>query len=362
VLTTPLARLLSRLRNSRALPHRPERPVERWLVLQQKDNPSTDYYIRPFLQLTGLPVVYRDLDDDNPQFGDLSPGTGVVIVRYLNTRWAKALRQHRQQLSDVAYFMDDDLLHPEHWVGLPNVYIKKLNKYCAAFAADIQALASVYWFSTEELRARYPYQEAMVIAPRPLPEDAETEEMWHRNSAKAPVQIFYHGSATHQAEMDWLYPVMKQVLEARSRAHFELIGGHIVNQKFRNLPRTRVLHPLSWHNYVSHCRTLNAHIGLAPLLPSPFNMGRSHSKIYDITRCGAVGIYSDPSTYAAAIRNDEDGILLANQPALWVDEIVSLIDDFARLDALRHSAIKHHSRPSVLSDAFLADAAVQATS
>ncbi|MVW73307.1 glycosyltransferase family 4 protein [Bordetella sp. 15P40C-2] len=317
--------------------------MERWLVLQQKDNPSTDYYIRPFLRSTGLPVVYKDLDTDHPQFGDLAPGTGVVIVRYMNTRWAKALRQHRAQLSEVAYFMDDDLLHPEHWAGLPNVYIKKLNKYCAAFAPDIQALASVYWFSTEELRARYPYQAAQVIAPRPLPEDAETQELWHPQSPKGPVQIFYHGSATHQAEMDWLYPVMREVLNARPRAHFELIGSHGVNQQFRNLPRTRVLHPLSWQNYVSHCRTLNAHIGLAPLLPSPFNMGRSHSKIFDITRCGAVGIYSDPSTYATAIEDREDGLLLANDPDLWVEEIIGLIDDSARLNTLRQRAIERHS-------------------
>lgn len=288
-------------------------------------------------------MVYKDLDTDRPQFGDLAPGTAVVIVRYLNTRWAKALRQHRAQLSEVVYFMDDDLLHPRHWAGLPNVYIKKLNKYCAAFVPDIQALASIYWFSTEELRARYPYQTAQVIAPRPLPEDADTEQMWHPRSEKGPVQIFYHGSATHQAEIDWLYPVIKEVLQARPQTHFELIGGHTVNQQFRNLPRTRVLHPLSWHNYVSHCKTLNAHIGLAPLLPSPFNMGRSHSKIYDITRCGAVGIYSDPSTYAAAVQDQQDGILLANDPALWVETIVELVDDAQRLDALRQQAIARHS-------------------
>jgi len=345
----PLPRLLSRFRLSRASQTEwPENAARQWLVLQQNDNPSTDYYIRPRLQETGLPVSYKNIDKHDPQFGDLAPGTGVVIVRYLNARWATALRTHRSQLSQVVYFMDDDLLHPKHWAGLPRAYVKKLNKYCGAFIPDICALSSAYWFSTEELRRRYTVKSAQVVLPRPLMGDPHGPSMLQPVREHGPIQMFYHGSATHQPEMEWLFPVVEALLDRCPDLHFELIGNHGINQQFRHLPRTRILHPLSWHNYISHCHTLNGHIGLAPILPSPFNMGRSHSKIYDIARCGAVGVYSKPSPYVGPITDQEDGLLLGNDPQLWVESIAELVNNRTRLNALRATAIERHAVPAVV--------------
>lgn len=347
----PLYSLLSRFRRAQVSPSNwPQQIVKRWLVLQQNDNPSTDYYVRPRLQETGLPVVYKSLDKDEPNFGDLAPGTGVIIVRYLNPRWAKALRLHRSQLSMVAYFMDDDLLHPKHWAGLPRTYIKKLNKYCGAFINDLNELASVYWFSTSELRERYPLKNGHVIAPTPLLVDIKQPRVQHASRESGPVQLFYHGSATHENEMNWLFPIVEKLLHHCTDLHFEIIGNHAINQKFRHLPRTRILHPLSWANYISHCHTLDGHIGLAPILPSPFNMGRSHSKIYDIARCGAVGIYSDPSPYTDAITTGKNGLLIKNDPALWFDTISQLVSNRSLLNELRNNAVAAHSTPSITSE------------
>lgn len=343
----PLSSFLSRFRPVRdGQTTWPQQIVSQWLVLQQNDNPSTDYYIRSRLHETGLPVSYKNLDKDIPHFGDLAPGTGVIIVRYLNARWAKALRMHRSQLSMVAYFMDDDLLHPKHWAGLPRTYVKKLNKYCGAFLKDIRELASVYWFSTNELRQRYPFNSGQVLAPKPLVIDVERAHVLHPLRETGPIQLFYHGSATHEAEMNWLYPIIEKVLYQCTDLHFELIGNHTINQKFRHLPRTRILHPLSWANYLSHCHTLNGHIGLAPILPSPFNMGRSHSKVYDIARCGAVGIYSTPSPYIDTVLHQEDGILLKNDPDLWVKTITELTENRSKLNALRQASVARHTTPS----------------
>ncbi|CAM4091765.1 Glycosyltransferase involved in cell wall biosynthesis [Bordetella tumulicola] len=345
----PLSRILHRFKpSSRGQAIWPQNTVSRWLVLQQNNNPSTDYYIRSRLEETGLPVSYKDLDQDTPHFGDLAPGTGVVIVRYLNARWVAALRTHRSQLSYVAYFMDDDLLHPKHWAGLPRSYIKKLQKYCGAFIPDIRALASAYWFSTQTLQDRYQFKVMQVIPPRPLPLGVDNTPLPLRPlDVQSPVQMFYHGSATHQAELDWLHPIVERLLYQCPDLHFEVIGNHAVNLQFRDLPRTRVLHPMSWHSYISHCQTINGHIGLAPLLPSSFNEGRSHSKIYDITRCGAIGVYSTPSAYTNAIVHGEDGLLLKNEPDLWVQTIAELVENRARLNALRTAAHARHSTPVI---------------
>lgn len=324
------------------MPATPRQTPQRWLVLHQGgDSPSTDYYVRPYLATLGQPVSYRNLDTARPTLADLAPGTGVVIVRYLNLAWARFLASYRDQLSCVAYFMDDDLLQRQAWQGLPRPYVKKLNKYCHARATDIRALASHYWFSTDALRSRYPDLPAELLPARPLLADvAAAGRVWLPLAPNAPLQVFYHGTAAHQAELAWLHPVMAQVLERCPNVHLEVIGGHDVNVRYRNLPRTRILHPMNWANYQAHCRTLNGHIGLVPLLPSRFNTGRSYVKAYDIARCGAAGLYSADSPYRQVIQHEGNGLLLENDPRAWVEELSRLAADPARVNGLRLQAAR----------------------
>ena len=333
----PSLSLLSRLWQPRkATVNWPQHTVQRWLILQQGDNPSTDYYVWPRLHASGLPVSCRHLDLDKPRAQDFANGTGVVIVRYLNGQWAKALRAYRGRLAQVVYFMDDNLLQPEQWIGLPKPYMKKLNKYCRPFIGDIQQLASSYWFSTHALHKLYRFGSAQVVVPQPLPDDAAVASSY--TAPPGPIRLFYHGTAAHTAEINWLQPIIAEVLKHCPDAHFEIMGNHDVNVQYRALPRTRILHPMSWPNYLSHCRALQGHIGLAPLLSTRFNAGRSHSKIYDIARCGAVGLYSTGGPYQPFISHAQNGMLLANEPQIWVDTLCRLIDDRAELNKLRQAA------------------------
>lgn len=114
-------------------------PVQQWLVLQLGANPSTDYYVRPRAEASGRPVIYRDIDTDEPAPGDLAAGTLVVIVRYLLARWAEALCARQRDLAGMEYFMDDDLLDPQAWADLPKPYRKKLKAYCQALAPEIHS-------------------------------------------------------------------------------------------------------------------------------------------------------------------------------------------------------------------------------
>lgn len=276
-----------------AVVNRPE--ATRWLVLQLGPNPSTDYYIRPRATASGLPVSYRHIDADPPSADDLSPGTRVVIVRYLTPAWAQALHRHHAQLAGVVYFMDDELLNPAAWAELPKPYRQKLARYCQRMHPWIDVLATEYWGSTAALCEAHADRRMQLVPPLPLPEDAHVQPTpW---TPDGPLWAFYHGSAAHRAEIEWLRPVVAEALAQNPRLHFEIIGDHEVNKLYRSLPRTRVLHPLSWPNYLSHCRSFRAHIGLVPLLPGPFNLGRSHTKVYDVNRTGAKGLFASSEAY-----------------------------------------------------------------
>jgi len=294
-----------------------------WLVLEQGPNPSSDYYVRPRIGQDGLPVRWRHVEKDVPGAEDLAPGTRVVIVRYLTPAWAAALRHARHGLAGVVYFMDDELLDPSAWKTLPATYRKKLDRLCLQQEGAIAELASEYWGSTPVLCERHAERAMRLVPPLPLPEDAGRPIC--PVVPGEPVQIFYHGSAVHLDEMRWLRPVIAEVLSACPLAHFEVIGDQEVNRLFRDLPRTRVLHPMSWPNYLSHCRAMRGHIGLAPLLPGVFNAGRSKTKVFDIRRAGARGVFSALSPYGPDTLMAGEGLCLPMEPAVWADGLRALV-------------------------------------
>lgn len=312
--------LLDRWRPLRR-PMVPTEPVRRWLVLQQGPNPSTDYYIRPRAEASGCPVVYRHLDNDAPTPADLLPGTRVVLVRYLTPAWAEALRRHQVQLAGIVYFMDDELLDPQAWQGLPVPYRQKLQRYCGRMHRALAELATEYWGSTAPLCERHADRGMQLMPPLPLAEDAGRVPI--PPVPGEPVQIFYHGTAVHIDEMRWLRPVIAEVLSACPLAHFEVIGDQEVNRLFRDLPRTRVLHPMGWPNYLSHCRAMRGHIGLAPLLPGAFNAARSATKLHDILRCRALALCARAAAYPESHGPGTGDLRLEMAPAVWVQALIA---------------------------------------
>ena len=162
-----------------------------------------------------------------------------------------------------------------------------------------------------------------LMPPLPLPEDAGRTV--RPVVPGEPVQIFYHGSAVHLDEMRWLRPVIAEVLSACPLAHFEVIGDQEVNRLFRDLPRTRVLHPMSWPNYLSHCRAMRGHIGLAPLLPGDFNAARSITRVFDIARCGAVFLGAESGPYLGIGGVHRNVTTLPMEADVWTERLLARV-------------------------------------
>lgn len=296
--------------------------MEKAIVVQQIANPSTDYFVLPHLQQAkSLTCV------DHTQLlsaGELE-GAYVVFVRYVPTAWKALITRHRQRLAGIAYFMDDDLLDWSTSSGLPVHYRFKLLKLAALKKAWLRKIGAKLWVSTDFLAAKYADWNPKVIAPRPGANRLENA---------STIKIFYHGSASHRAEIEWLQPIMREVLAKTPAAAFEITGNAATNRLYRSLPRVTVVHPMPWRNYLNFCRSGERHIGLAPLLHNAFNAGRSHTKFFDIVRCGAAGIYSRAPPFADFINDNEDGLLLDNDPSVWVESIIRLAGQPAERDRL----------------------------
>jgi hypothetical protein len=177
--------------------------------------------------------------------------------------------------------------------------------------------------ATEVLRKRYPEARAQVLPPLALPRAGQRPD----ETAAAPLTMFYHGTAAHDREKRWLLKVVNGVQRRRPDTLFELSGGPDVVRLYKDIPRVRVTPPLPWPAFLERLERTPLHIGLVPLLDSPFNGARSHTKFLEISRCGAAGIYARREPYAGVVKHEVTGVLAGDEPEDWVAAVLRLVND-----------------------------------
>jgi hypothetical protein len=299
----------------------------RVFVVEEQPNPSADFFVLPALSRTGSTVV-RCRFDELPAPDDLR-GATVVFVRYVPSRWMRLIESVRSSLHTLVFFMDDDVLDISASAGMPLRYRFKLARLSAVRAGWLRRMGGLMWVSTPYLRDKYADWSPRLVLPVPLKASEQTR------------RVFYHGSASHDAEIRWLRPVMEEVLRSDERVTFEIIGGSDVYRLYRGVPRVHVVHPMKWPSYQAFIATPGRHVGLAPLMDAPFNRARSYTKFFDITRSGAVGVYSPNGAYDAVVSDGEEGLIVPLQQEAWVAAILRLArDETYRQGLLRKAEVK----------------------
>lgn len=288
-------------------------------LVEEQCNPSTDFFVLPAISAGGHRVV-RCGFADLPARADLE-GASVVFVRYVPPAWAKLVEAARPRL--LAFFMDDDLLELGASAGLPWRYRFKLARLCAWRSGWLQRQKAELWVSTPYLQWKYARWQPRLVLPSPAAGQTDVR------------RFFYHGTASHEAEVRWLRPVVEEALRRDERLAFEIAGGRSVYRLYRGVPRVTVVHPMKWPAYQTFLDMPWRHVGLAPLLDMPFNRARSYTKFFDITRCGAVGIYAPGSACAEVVSHGVDGLVVAQEQETWTEAILHL----ARHDPLRRTLL-----------------------
>ncbi|MDP2902592.1 MAG: glycosyltransferase family 1 protein [Methylovulum sp.] len=300
-----------------------QNPAPAVYVVEEQANPSSDFFVLPAIEAHRLKVI-RCGFADLPTAAELS-GAIVLFVRYVPTQWLKLVEAVRPTLQSLIFFMDDDVLDLEASVGMPWRYHLKLMRLAASRSRWLRRQKAVLWVSTPYLQQKYAAWQPRLVLP----------------SAVMPPtglrRIFYHGSASHQADIRWLRPVIAEVLQQDTNLVFEIIGGQAVYRLYKDLPRVNVVHPMKWPDYQAFIALQTYHIGLNPLQDIPFNRARSYTKFFDITRCKAVGIYSPDSACAEVISDRRDGLIVELKQDAWAEAILTL----AQNESLRQTLLQH---------------------
>lgn len=293
-------------------------------VVQESANPSADYFVVPACEGGGRRVHHRGFSDV-PSTEALA-GSVLVFVRYLPPTWMRLVEAVRPRLARLVFFMDDDVLDPAAAAGMPWRYRYKLFRLAARHREWLRRQQAQLWVSTPWLARKYAAWQPQCVPPAPLA------------PLRTACRVFYHGTASHDAEIRWLRPVVEAALDADGTLFFEIVGGAAIHRLYRGFPRVTVVHPMKWPAYQSFLDLGGRHIGLAPLLDVPFNRARSGTKFFDITRCGAVGLYAAGDIYGSLVRDGDNGLLLPMQPQAWVQALVELARDAPRRERLLASA------------------------
>jgi len=295
--------------------------------------PTVDYYVKPRLRVLQERAVHQfDSRTFDEAAETLSPGTFFVIVRHASPGWLRWLAAEPARWSGVAYLMDDDI--PAAWScrELPLDYRLWTSGRYAWVRRHLEKVCDRVWVSNDRLQARYAAVKPQVLPPlEPFAPQAAAPRGNRRWA--------YLGSRIHQQEIKWLLPVVAAVQVRSPDYEFEIFGDKKTAKRFSQIPRVNVLAPRPWPEFATYCQSTEIAVGVAPLFPGRFNAMRSEVKIFDITRCGAAGIFTQVSPYVPAL-NDVAAALLSNDPDAWIEAIVGLLEnDDRRLACFARAAL-----------------------
>jgi tetratricopeptide (TPR) repeat protein len=123
-----------------------------------------------------------------------------------------------------------------------------------------------------------------------------------------PLTIGWAGSIGHLADWYQTAPLLQTWLDAHPDVHLAVMTGEPARSFLRLPPERYFFRPGgSLADYLHFLGRLD--IGLAPLLPSAYNRGRSDVKYLEYAALGVAGIYADLEPYRDSVRDGETGLL-----------------------------------------------------
>ncbi|WP_281997420.1 glycosyltransferase [Halomonas sp. A020] len=334
----------------------------RWLVLSDGAKPTEDIYFLesavPALREKGVQVervvaarFFAAARFHGPSLLRRFAGANLLLCRSLPFSWLRWLARHRRDFGYVVYLIDDDIVAAADDVTLPAAYRQRMAGI-AKRQPDLLALCDEVVACSDALAARFSARHPNVsvltpplIAPLPTLKHFDAPPSVH-----SPWQIGFHGTRAHLQDLLHITPALRALLNARQDSQCEVMLGKHTPPALASLPNLSAPDPLPWSVFRHYQARRRVHIGLAPLLQTPFNEGKSFIKFLDIAAMGGVGIYSKRYPYTEVVQHGENGLLVGDTPDEWRAALQQLLNNpeatanmaqQAAADALRVGAPQH---------------------
>jgi glycosyltransferase involved in cell wall biosynthesis len=190
-------------------------------------------------------------------------------------------------------------------------------------------VADVVWLSTPGLAERLSaIRPDATVIPNALDERIWTPPVML--SADQPVRILCMGTSTHDRDFAMIEGALSRLkAEYDDRVAIDIVGMTTRNDLPSGLNRIGLPANArrSYAGFVNWLTTVNPpwHIGLAPLLNTPFNLCKSPIKAMDYAALGLVVLASDTPVYRGSIADGPAGQLVPNTSAAWYASLTWLV-------------------------------------
>ncbi len=236
------------------------------------------------------------------------------------------LAAHTRRVGATLVFdLDDDLLtiprtHPDALTLRPRSRI----------ARRMLDVADVVWLSTAGFAERL----AGIRPDAVVMENRLDERIWTAPvppSRDQPVRILCMGTTTHDRDFAMIAPALSRLKDDYGdRVSIDIVG--MTNQDLPAGLNRIGPPPNAMRSYPGFVHWLSSaqpgwHIGLAPLLDTPFNACKSPIKAMDYAALGMVALVSDTPVYRGCIADGPAGQLVSNSAAAWYAALNRLLRD-----------------------------------
>lgn len=245
----------------------------------------------------------------------------IVTQRYAisNLETANRLADHARRAGMKLLFdLDDDLL------SVPSTHADVLElRPIAKVVRRMLRIADAVWVSTPGLAKR-------LVSIRPdatIIENRLDERIWKFIPAPVacqdnPVRILCMGTRTHDRDFAMIEPALLRLkAEYGDRIAIDVLG--MTSRSELPTGMNRIGPPThgsrSYPGFVNWLTSMQPrwHIGLAPLLDTPFNSSKSPIKALDYAALGLAILASDTPVYRGSLADGPAGQLVANEPHAW---------------------------------------------
>jgi glycosyltransferase involved in cell wall biosynthesis len=276
-----------------------------------------------------------------PKLGNLYDIDLLVMQRAIEPIFLDWQREARLRGIPVVFETDDDVFH----IARHNPVYKMWHKHRKLTRRLVQG-ADHTVVSTEPLRQSI-IEKGEVHAskvtvchnhlhPRVWGAEAMSDAVIFDNKQK--LVIGWQGSATHDVDFTQALPGLSRILNEFPHVTIRFFGnvprtvkGAIPPKRFEWMPGVR------FEQYPRNLLRGNFDIGIAPLVDSRFNRGKSNLKFLEYAACGVPVIASPVYPYATTIRHGETG-LLASTPDEWYEHLRALVIDPDRREEIATNA------------------------
>ncbi len=231
------------------------------------------------------------------------------------------------------YVLDDDLLHaPDGLVTSDHYQNQKTTENISAIMNECQCFLSPSRVLLEKYGRAFARCERI--------EEPALAGSSPRKHAETPVRIGFAGTVDRARDIDnMLTTALTRVMDQYGK-HVEIIFFGALPELAKDGRVRHIPYQDSYDAYRQMMENLQLDIGLAPMPETAFHSCKHYNKYIEYASFGIAGLYSDVIPYRFAIRNEENGLLVSNDPESWYAALCRLIEDSQLREAIRQNAYR----------------------